>query len=158
MRMVNVKGESAVNGGKCTTEKISPRPRTVTLSRQEDHAVGVADDNKGITVISPEQIRTSSIPDLKSLIFDALVTQTETDAYRLCKEKGICEERDGFLYNSSGWMYVPDDNSLCMKVIASHHDSPITSHLGYQKTQELIEHQYYWPGLASVTRSIQKDS
>ena len=32
MRMVNVKGESAVNGGKCTTEKISPRPRTVTCS------------------------------------------------------------------------------------------------------------------------------
>ena len=31
MRMVNVKGESAVNGGKCTTEKMSPRPRTVTL-------------------------------------------------------------------------------------------------------------------------------
>ena len=31
MRMVNVKGESAVNGGKCTIEKMSPRPRTVTI-------------------------------------------------------------------------------------------------------------------------------
>ena len=31
MRTVNVKGESEVNGGKCTTEKMSPRPRTVTL-------------------------------------------------------------------------------------------------------------------------------
>ena len=30
VRTVNVKGESEVNGGKCTTEKISPRPRTVT--------------------------------------------------------------------------------------------------------------------------------
>ena len=29
--MVNVKGESAVNGGKCTTEKTSPQPRTVTI-------------------------------------------------------------------------------------------------------------------------------
>ena len=30
IRMVNVKGESLVKGGKCTTEKMSPRPRTVT--------------------------------------------------------------------------------------------------------------------------------
>ena len=30
MRTVNMKGESVVKGGKCTTEKMSPRPRTVT--------------------------------------------------------------------------------------------------------------------------------
>ena len=30
IRMVNVKGESTVKGGKCTTEKMSPRPRTIT--------------------------------------------------------------------------------------------------------------------------------
>ena len=123
------------------------------LSCWEDHAVGVADDNKGITVIPPEQIHTSHIPDLKSLIFDALVTWTKIEVYCLCKEKGICEEQDGFLYDSSGWMYVPNDDSLCMKVITSHHDSPITGHPGYQKTQELLEHQYYWPGLASDVKN-----
>ena len=99
-------------------------------------------------MILPDQIRTIT-PDLKSLIFDALVTQTETEVYRLCKEKGICEEQDGFLYDSSGRMYVPDDDSLRMKVIASHHDSPVAGHPGYQKTQELIERHYYWPGLAA---------
>ena len=31
MRMVNVKGESVVKGGKCTTEKMSPQPRTITI-------------------------------------------------------------------------------------------------------------------------------
>ena len=123
-----------------------------TLSHQEDHTVGVADDNKGVTVISPEQIRTSSIPDLKSLIFDTLVTRTKTEVYRLCKEKGICEDHDSFLYNSSSWMYVPNDDSLCMMVIASHHDSRIVGHLDYQKTQELIKRQYYWPRLASDVR------
>ena len=30
IRTVNVKGELTVKGGKCTTEKMSPRPRTVT--------------------------------------------------------------------------------------------------------------------------------
>ena len=119
------------------------------LSCQEDHAVGITKDSKGVTVISPEQIHTSHIPDLKSLIFDTLVTQTKTEVYRLCKEKGFCEEQDGFLYDSSSWMYVPNDDSLCMKVISAHHDSPVSGHPGYQKTQELVECQYYWPRLAS---------
>ena len=119
------------------------------LSRREDHAVGVADDNKGVMVISPSQVRSLPvIDDIKKKIFDALVTRTEAEVYRLCKEKGICEEHNGFLYGSSGQMYVPNDDSLCMHIISSHHNSPVAGHLGYQKTQELIERQYYWPGLA----------
>ena len=110
------------------------------LSRHKDHAVGVADDNKGVTVIFPSQIRSLPIiDDIRKKIFDALVTWTETEVYRLCKEKGICEEHDGFLYDPSGRMYIPDDDSLRMHIIATHHDSPIAGHPGYQKTQELIE-------------------
>ena len=110
------------------------------LSHREDHAVGVADNNKGVTVISPNQVRSLPvIKDINRKIFDALVTRTETEVYRLCKEKGICEERNGFLYDSSGWMYVPDDDSLRMDIVSSHHNSPVAGHLGYQKTQELIE-------------------
>ena len=111
-----------------------------TLSHCEDHTVGVADNNKGVTVISPSQVRSLPIvDDIKKKIFDALVTQTETEVYRLCKEKGICEEHDSFLYDPSGRMYVPNDDSLRMHIISSHHDSPVAGHPGYQKTQELIE-------------------
>ena len=111
-----------------------------TVSHHKDHAVGVADDNKGVTVISTSQV--CSLPlinDIHKRIFDALVTWTETEVFHLCKEKGICEEHDGFLYDSSGQMYIPDDDSLCMHTITTHHDSLIAGHLGYQKTQELIE-------------------
>ena len=97
-----------------------------TLSRRKDHAVGVADDNKGVTVISPSQVHSLPIiDDIKKKIFDALVTRTKTEVYRSCKEKGICEEHDGFLYDSSSRMYVPNDDSLCMHIISSHHDSPV---------------------------------
>ena len=110
------------------------------LSRRKDHTVGVADDNKGVTVISPSQV--CSLPIINNTqkkIFDTLDARTETEVYHLCKEKGICEEHDSFLYDSSSQMYVPNDDSLCMHIISSHHDSPITGHPGYQKTQELIE-------------------
>ena len=111
-----------------------------TLSRHKDHAVGVADDNKGVTVIPPIQVHSLPvIDDIQKKIFDALVTRTETEVYHLCKEKGICEEHDGFLYDSSGRMYVPNDDSLHMHIISIHHDSPVARHPGYQKTQELVE-------------------
>ena len=96
------------------------------LSHREDHTVGVADDNKGVVVISPSQVRSLPlIDDIRKKIFDALVTWTETEVFHLCKEKGICEEHNGFLYDPSSQMYVPDNNSLCMHIIATHHDSPI---------------------------------
>ena len=73
------------------------------LSRRKDHTVGVADDNKGVMVIPPSQVRSLSIiDDIHKKIFDTLVTWTETEVYRLCKEKGICEEHNGFLYDPSG--------------------------------------------------------
>ena len=120
------------------------------LSCHKDHTVGVADDNKGVTVISPSQVHSLPIiDDIRKKIFDTLVTRTETEVYCLCKEKGICEEHNGLLYDSSGQMYVPNNDSLRMHIIATHHNSPIASHPGYQKTQELIERQHYWPGLAA---------
>ena len=64
-------------------------------------------------------------------------------------EKGICEQQDGFLYDKTGQMYVPNTEGLCVHIITLHHSSPVTGHLGDQKTQELIEHQYYWSRLSS---------
>ena len=124
------------------------------LSCCKDHAVSVADDNKGVMVISPSQV--CSLPiidDIQKRIFDTLVTRTETEVYCLCKEKGVCEEHNSFLYDYSGQMYVPDNDSLRMHIISSHHASPIAGHPGYQRTQELIERQYYWPGLATDVHS-----
>ena len=104
-------------------------------------------------VISSNQICASHSTDIKKMIFDALVAETETEVYCLCLEKGICKEHDGFLYNSSGQMYVPNTKGLHMHIITSYHDMPITGHPGYQKTHELIKRQYYWPRLPSNVHS-----
>ena len=41
IRTVNVKGESIVKGGKCTTEKMSPRPCTITTTCEHCLAVSM---------------------------------------------------------------------------------------------------------------------
>ena len=59
-RTVNVKGESIVKGGKCITEKMSPRPRTVTIPPSKTCTTGtiskplrvsLVEDNTGAGVL-----------------------------------------------------------------------------------------------------------
>ena len=51
MRTVNVKGESIVKGGKCTTEKIRPRPHTVTIPPSKTCTTGTTSKPLWVSVI-----------------------------------------------------------------------------------------------------------
>ena len=54
MRTVNVKGESVVKGGKCTTEKMSPRPRTVTIPPSKTCTTGTTSKPLRVSVIEDD--------------------------------------------------------------------------------------------------------
>ena len=56
MRTVNVKGESEVNGGKCTTEKISPRPRTVTIPPSKTCTTGTTSKPLWVTLVEDDTL------------------------------------------------------------------------------------------------------
>ena len=64
-RMVKVNGESAVNGVKCITERISPRPRTVTRNSMCPHTtlecalLGIIDYATRVTIPDPDITLTS---------------------------------------------------------------------------------------------------
>ena len=87
------------------------------LSRQEDHAEGIEDDNKGVVVITPDKIRTTILiadegDSLKQKIFNATCLLSEADVQRLCKKNTICKEHDGTLTDNLGRLYMPKNNLL----------------------------------------------
>ena len=51
-----------------------------------------------------------------------------------------------------GRLYVPESNLLWMEVIQKHHDSLVARHPGYEKTLDLLQHNYYWPGMATTVK------
>ena len=53
-RMVNVKGESSVNSGKCTMERISPWPRTVTIPPSKTCTTGTTSKPLRISVVEDD--------------------------------------------------------------------------------------------------------
>jgi hypothetical protein len=44
-------------------------------------------------------------------------------------------------------LYVPAVADLRLRLIAEHHDTPISGHLGSDKTIERMHRQFYWPGM-----------
>ena len=56
MRTVNVKGEPIVNGGKCTTEKISPRPRTVTIPPSKTCTTGTTSKPLWVSLVEDDTL------------------------------------------------------------------------------------------------------
>ena len=127
------------------------------LSRQEDHAEGIEDDNKGVIVITPDKIRmtiliTNEGDSLKQKKINATCLLSEADVQRLCKKNTICAECDGMLMDNLGRLYVPKSNLLWMEVIQKHHDFLVAGHPGYEKMLELLQHNYYWPGMATTVK------
>ena len=39
-----------------------------------------------------------------------------------------------------------------MEIIQKHHDSPVAGHPGYEKTIELLQRNYWWPGMATLVK------
>ena len=111
-----------------------------------------------VLVIPPEQIASTTLQiatdadDIRNHIRDATVQIRESDVIALCKKHGICEDRDGILFTRSGKMYVPEDRDLRMEIVRLHHDTPIPGHPGTEKTLELMQRSYTWPGMPALVK------
>ena len=81
-----------------------------------------------------------------------MVRIQESDVITLCKKHGICEDQDGILFTRSGKMYIPEDRDLQMEIVRLHHDTPIPGHPGMEKTLELMQCSYTWPGMPALVK------
>ena len=109
------------------------------FSHQEDHTLGMGDDNKGITVISPDKIGalTVHIMDegdhlircIKEATKTLFMTKKSIDGYEFSNI-----DMNSLIYTMDGQFYVPNEDSLCLNAVRLHHDTPIASHPGTEKT------------------------
>ena len=49
-------------------------------------------------------------------------------------------------------LYMPESNLLQMEVIQKHHNSPIAGYSSYKKMLDLLQCNYYWPGMATTVK------
>jgi len=135
------------------------------LTRRSDHEEGVNLDNSNTTVLDPKVFRinatgrhVTSIPkDLKRSLIkllenDALSKETFTKIKTLGPRKltqGLQEwNYEDQLLLFRGKIYVPKDTELRRKLVKEHHDATAAGHPGRWKTYELLQRDYWWPGMS----------
>ena len=67
--------------------------------------------------------------------------ETDSEAQELRTKDGY-QDIDGVLHHQ-GLLFVP--KAIRMELISRHHDDPLASHFGIEKTRELLAKKYYWP-------------
>jgi len=81
--------------------------------------------------------------------YDRKVTALEEasrSAYKKAREMAIWEKNDGLVLRN-GLVVVPRNRELQRKIIVICHDGPISGHPGRLKTREVIQQDYWWPGM-----------
>jgi transposase InsO family protein len=139
--------------------------RADVLSRRPDHKEGIEDDNSDVVLLPKELFKDVSEriyavnPSLKEKIkavtnFDESVTWAVDQLLKGTKPTLVPKEwgmEDGMVTHA-GKVYVPKDEGLRREVVALHHDSPMCGHPGLWKTLELIQRNYWWPGITKFVR------
>jgi len=93
-------------------------------------------DTTGLEIGAQEQLRDG---DLERAIREAQERDTITN-------KETMKQTDG-LWLKDGRIYVPADTEIKLRILEEHHDRKTASHLGQDKTLELIAQDYTWPGM-----------
>jgi transposase InsO family protein len=126
------------------------------ISRREDHSIGIEKDNTGILVIPPDRIRNVTevriatdadiiIDTIKDILYDL----KEPDLIPLWKQSVL---KDHIFYDENGKIYVPEDQALRLDILKLHHNTPIAGHPGREKTLELVQRSYTWPGMSTFVK------
>jgi len=58
---------------------------------------------------------------------------------------GLCEENSGLLMYD-GLIWIPDNNTLRLRILRDHHDTQAVGHPCLARTLELVSRNFYWPG------------
>ena len=122
------------------------------LSWREDHAVEIEKDNTRVLVIPSEQI--SSVTEVHiatdadiiiDTIKDVLFDLKEPDLILLWKQYIL---KDHIFYDEKGKIYIPNDQALHLDIVKLHHYTLVAGHPGREKTLELVQRSYTWPGMS----------
>ena len=136
------------------------------LSRKDMPDGGVKGDNENLTLLDPTrfdltvptEVRRISFRDGEEILEEIRRRKTQCDEYVVTglKSKSKRFKETNGVVEYDGKVYVPRDRNLRERIIHAHHDTPLAGHPGRFKTLDLIQRNYWWPGIRTyVTRYIE---
>jgi hypothetical protein len=136
------------------------------LSRRPDHRPLPSEDDYQVDHTNrdqqPREVATITKVQSSDALWDELREACHNDAYYRTAAQRIqlrdpmfknYHIKEGILFNQDR-VYIPAAPGLRIKVLQEHHKTPITGHLGRDKTLERVQRSYFWPGLDRDVRAF----
>ncbi|VDC02144.1 unnamed protein product [Peniophora sp. CBMAI 1063] len=132
------------------------------MSRHLDHCLGISEDNSNRVLflaakVSINATQLVSLDDVRQQILDTDVKDQEVmEALCIIKEEGLAalkrklvgwKQKDSLLtYNSR--LYIPENQDLRHNIVHLCHDTLAVGHPGCMRTMELVQRDFWWPGMS----------
>ena len=101
-------------------------------------------------------LRATVIMDQEQLNTDILSALPDDPLYIAYQKEPLPRwsvDTDGFLrHDNLIYIYIPDTNDLCLRILRYKHDHILSGHPGQNKTIDLIRREYTWPGLCEFVK------
>jgi hypothetical protein len=136
-------------------------PEGLGCGKQEEDRIEV----RKIRIRTAQIIELEGDKELKDMILKSQELDAEVkEAIQIIKDNGLQNLKKGMQewnYEDSlilfrGKIYVLKDEELRRKIVKSHHDPVIMGHPGCYKTTELVQHNYWWPGMTVFIKDYVK--
>jgi hypothetical protein len=136
------------------------------LSRRPDHRPLLSKDDSQVDHTNrdqqPREVATITKVQPSNALWDELREACHNHAYYRTAAQRIqlrdpmfknYHIKEGIFFNQDR-VYIPAAPGLRIKVLQEHHETPITGHLGRDKTLESVQRSYFWPGLDRDVRAF----
>ena len=129
-----------------TQEQLASSLRATYYSEPVLRAVGLMDIGQLHEDILSAQKADKHSSDTLSALSDK--TEFNSDTRWSVDDQGLLH------YDDRIW--VPDSDDLRLRILLNNHDHPITGHYGQNKTLDLVQRNYTWPGIWSFVKDYCK--
>ena len=116
-------------------------------------------DSLRATYLETPVLRASALMDVERLHADILInllTNPITKAHLSDSSSPQWSTYEAGYLCLDGHMYVPEADDLRLHVLKYKHDHPLLGHFGQNRTLELIQHEYTWPGIHTYVKDYIK--
>ena len=105
-------------------------------------------DNADLTLLPPQMFIGATDSPWDHLLQD--ITEAQDRHHPLMKDweqsRGVVRDDQG-TYVKDGKIVIPPDESLKRRILRRNHDTPTRGHPGRDRTTDLLERHFWWPGL-----------